>query len=63
MVHLDYRDSRPIYAQIIDGFKEQITGGALKPGDKLPSVRELASALAVVEIDIVSPINLAFYRL
>ena len=47
MVHLDYRDSRPIYAQIIDGLKEQITGGALKPGDKLPSVRELASVLAI----------------
>ena len=47
MVHLDYRDSRPIYAQIIDGLKEQITGGALKPGDKLPSVRELALVLAI----------------
>ena len=32
MVHLDYRDSRPIYAQIVDGFREQITGGVLQPG-------------------------------
>ena len=47
MVHLDYRDARPIYTQIIDGFKEQITTGVLMPGDKLPSVRELASALAI----------------
>ena len=47
MIHLDYRDARPIYAQIIDGIKEQITGGALRPGDKLPSVRELASQLAI----------------
>ena len=47
MVHLDYRDVRPIYAQIIDSFKEQITAGILKTGDKLPSVRELASELAI----------------
>ena len=47
MVHLDYRDVRPIYAQIIDGIKEQITAGILRAGDKLPSVRELASELAI----------------
>ena len=47
MVHLDYRDVRPIYTQIIDSFKEQITAGILRTGDKLPSVRELASDLAI----------------
>ena len=47
MVHLDYRDARPIYVQIIDGFKEQITAGILRAGDKLPSVRELAATLAI----------------
>ena len=47
MVHLDYRDARPIYAQIIDGFREQIATGILQPGDKLPSVRELAQMLAI----------------
>lgn len=47
MVHLDYRDARPIYTQIIDGVKEQITTGVLMPGDKLPSVREMAAQLAI----------------
>ena len=47
MVHLDYRDARPIYVQIIDGFKEQITAGILRSGDKLPSVRELAGVLTI----------------
>ena len=47
MVHLDYRDARPIYAQIIDGLREQIAAGVLQPGEKLPSVRELAAALAI----------------
>ena len=47
MVHLDYRDARPIYTQIIDGIKEQITTGVLMPGDKLPSVREMAASLTI----------------
>ena len=47
MVHLDYRDARPIYAQIIDGLKEQIATGVLQPEEKLPSVRELAAELAI----------------
>ena len=47
MVHLDYRDARPIYAQIIDGFREHITSGILQSGEKLPSVRELAVELSI----------------
>ena len=47
MVHLDYRDARPIYAQIMDGIREQIATGILEPGEKLPSVRELATTLAI----------------
>ena len=47
MVQLDYRDVRPIYTQIIDSMKEQITAGILQTGDKLPSVRELAAQLAI----------------
>ena len=47
MVHLDYRDARPIYTQIADTFRNQIRAGILAEGDKLPSVRELASELAI----------------
>ncbi len=47
MVHLDYRDARPIYTQIVDTFRNQIRAGILAEGDKLPSVRELASELAI----------------
>ena len=47
MIHLNYRDTRPIYIQIIDGLKEQIAAGVLLHGQKLPSVRELASQLAI----------------
>ena len=47
MVHLDYRDARPIYAQITDNLRNQITAGILQPDDRLPSVRELAAELAI----------------
>ncbi len=47
MLHLDYRDARPIYVQIMDGLKEQITSGVLQAGEKLPSVRELAASLTI----------------
>ncbi len=47
MLQLDYRDARPIYAQIIDGVREQIISGVLRPGDRLPSVRELAAELTI----------------
>ena len=47
MLHLDYRDARPIYTQIVDGFREQIAAGVLRSGDKLPSVRELAAQLTI----------------
>jgi len=47
MIHLDYRDPRPIYSQIIEGFRQQILSGILQTGDKLPSVRELAGSLTI----------------
>ena len=47
MVHLDYRDARPIYTQIVDGFRAQILAGVLQSGEKLPSVRELAMELSI----------------
>ena len=47
MVHLDYRDARPIYTQIADNFRKQIAAGILQAGDRLPSVRELAAELAI----------------
>lgn len=47
MIHLDYRDGRPIYQQILEGFRAQIRAGVLLERDKMPSVRELAAQLAI----------------
>lgn len=38
---------RPIYAQIVERIQMQIVSGFYKPGDKLPSVRELAATANV----------------
>ncbi|MDO4514134.1 MAG: GntR family transcriptional regulator [Lachnospiraceae bacterium] len=38
---------RPIYAQIVEIIQIQIVSGLYKPGDKLPSVRELAAVASV----------------
>lgn len=47
MISLNYRDSRPIYEQVKDGLRRLVMTGALQPGEKLPSVRALASQLAI----------------
>ncbi|MBR4099338.1 MAG: GntR family transcriptional regulator [Clostridium sp.] len=47
MLHLDYRDARPIYEQVQDGLRRLMVSGAIREGDKLPSVRALASSLAI----------------
>ena len=45
LIKIDSRNSRPIYEQIIDSIKENILKGILRPGDKLPSVREMSSMI------------------
>jgi len=47
LITIDSRSSKPIYEQIIEKIKENIIKGILKPGDKLPSVRELASLITI----------------
>ncbi len=38
---------RPIYLQLVDRIKRQIASGEYSPGDRFPSVRELALEAAV----------------
>lgn len=47
MFKLDSRSSKPIYEQIVDGVKENILKGILKPDEKLPSVRNLSKTLMI----------------
>jgi GntR family transcriptional regulator len=47
LLHVDEKDERPIYLQLVAQVKEQIRKGVIRPGDELPSVRDLASALGI----------------
>ncbi len=47
MIHLNSRDPRPIYEQIMEDLRHMIISGGLAPGEKLPSVREQAARLAI----------------
>jgi GntR family transcriptional regulator len=46
-LQIDERSGVPVYRQIMDQFKYYVAGGTLRPGDQIPSIRELAAALAV----------------
>lgn len=47
MISISYKDGRPIFEQVKDSLRNLIITGALKEGDRMPSVRELASGLAI----------------
>lgn len=47
MFELNYRDTRPIYEQIMESIRKLIISGSLQAKEKLPSVRELAAKLAI----------------
>jgi GntR family transcriptional regulator len=44
---LDLKSGVPFYRQIIDQVKSSIATGALEPGDRLPTVRQLAVELSI----------------
>jgi GntR family transcriptional regulator len=47
VVAIDSRDPTPIYAQLERGLRAAIATGRLRPGDQLPTVRQLAVELRV----------------
>ena len=47
MIMIDYKDSRPIYEQIVEKFKLLILKGVLETDSKMPSVRSLAMELSI----------------
>lgn len=47
MIVLDYRNSRPLYQQVKDSLRRMMLTGLLEPDEKLPSVRSLATQLAI----------------
>lgn len=43
----EFKSDRPIYTQLVEQIKLRIISEIYKPGDKLPSVRDLAAEAAV----------------
>jgi GntR family transcriptional regulator len=46
-ITIDIDDPQPQFEQLIDQIKAAVTAGRLKPGDALPSIRQLATDLAL----------------
>ncbi len=46
-IEIDFRDHIPIYIQLMDQIKQLIAADELKPGEQLPTVRQLAADLRV----------------
>ena len=46
-IRIDPDSAVPIYMQVVHSIKQQVATGRLKPGEQLPTVRELATNLRV----------------
>jgi len=47
ILHIDLSLDVPAYRQVADGLRALLVAGRLRPGDRLPSVRQLAADLTV----------------
>ncbi len=47
IIMLAYKDTRPIYEQVVEKFQTLILKGVLEPDEQLPSVRSLAVELSI----------------
>ncbi len=47
MIIIDYKDTRPIYEQVVERFKTLILKGGMLPDEQMPSVRNLAMELSI----------------
>jgi GntR family transcriptional regulator len=45
--HLSARSNVPPYVQLVEQVRQALLNGILRPGDRLPTVKEVVSALAI----------------
>lgn len=46
-LNINPRLSTPVYQQVMDGIKEMVARGILAPGERIPTVREMAAELSL----------------
>ena len=56
-IDVDPRSGVPIYVQIVDQVRHALDVGGLRPGERLPTVRQLAGELAIAPNTIVKAYN------
>jgi len=47
LIVIDYQNRKPIYEQVVERFQRLILTGAMEPDTQMPSVRALATELAI----------------
>lgn len=52
-LHVDPRNGVPLYLQVVDGVQRALDLGILRPGEALPTVRQLATELTIAPNTIV----------
>lgn len=57
-ISLDLTSDTPLYRQIFGWFQRAISAGTLRPGQRVPSTRELATALNISRIPVLSAYEL-----
>src|SRR5882762_9977631 len=53
-VTLDYRTKTPMYRQLYDWFRTAIIDGQMRPGQRVPSTRSLATELKISRIPVLN---------
>ena len=53
-IALDYRTKTPMYRQLYDWFRTAIIDGQMRPGQRVPSTRGLATELKISRIPILN---------
>jgi GntR family transcriptional regulator len=56
-LHIDLQSGLPVYRQMMDQIKYYVASGALKAGQQLPSVRDLAQQLSINPTTVVKAYN------
>lgn len=47
LLQVDFKTGKPVYLQLVDQVRYAAASGALRPGDALPSIRDLAEELRI----------------